>query len=34
MVRCVWCDHLLEESDQLQMAYTTCEDHLVPLPTE
>lgn len=34
MSRCIWCDSHLDDSDQLQVAYSTCERCLVPLPTD
>ena len=34
MTRCIWSEHPIDESSQLQDAYSTCEDCLIPLPTE
>lgn len=32
--RCIWCNSILDNSNSLEMAYNTCSNCLIPLPTE
>ncbi|HME18300.1 MAG TPA: hypothetical protein VKF15_01025 [Nitrososphaerales archaeon] len=32
--RCVWCNRLVDLTNPLEVAYDTCGDCLIPLPTE
>ena len=32
--RCVWCNHILDPSNSMEMAYDCCSNCLYPLPTE
>ena len=31
---CIWCDRAIDMTNSLEVAYQTCYDCLVPLPTD
>ena len=33
-MKCIWCNGPVDITNQLEVAYQTCSDCLVPLPTE